>query len=198
MSYGGPRPCVASDPHRETHMRLQRTAIAGLLATAVLTAPGATAAPEPHVKDPAGDHPVAMGDIVTATFSTVRGKVPALRIQLSLAAAPTAPSLYSYTVSFTAGECPVDVMYHGSGESGTARCVVDGLTIDGPSVPVDVSVSGSTITFRIPLGGDLRTGVVLTDLAIVTAASGAVAGRGTGDPPLGDTATSTRTYRIGS
>lgn len=179
-------------------MQPQRIAIAGLLATAVLAAQGASAAPGPHVQDPGGDHPVAMGDIVSATFSTVRGKSPALRIQLSLAAAPTVPSLYSYTISFTAGECPVDVMYHGSGESGSARCVVEGLSVDGPSVPVDVSVSGSTITFRVPLGGDLRKGVVLTDLAVVTMPSGAVAGRGTGEPALGDTATSNRTYRIGS
>ena len=177
-------------------MRHRLSAAAALVTCALIVSSGPATAAGPHLEDPAGDYAVAAGDVVAATFSTVRGRnTPALQIELTLAGAPSQPAQFSYTVGFTAGECVMDVMYYGAAESASARCVTDGLEIDGYRVPVMVSVKGSTISMRMPLNRDVAMGVVLSDLAVVTSPGGLLAGRGA---PLGDSATSEKTYRVGT
>jgi len=165
------------------------------MAAVVLLAAQASAAPAPQLTDPKGDTQVAAGDIVSATFSS--GGARTMRVDLVVAAAPAESTPYSYEVRFTAGDCnynavlynhPVSVL--GFSKSGM------GCDTASSSLPAgDAAASGSTITFKIPLSGALKKGVVVRDITAATSPSGLFSGAVL--PVLQDTATTTATYTIG-
>jgi len=165
------------------------------LALTTVLASGALAAPKPQLTDPKGDYPVAGADIVSATLSTLPGAKGKLQIDLALAAAPTA---YSYSVNFIAGDCSFAAIYYGHPAEGVfsksgVGCRVAGST----SLPEgSFKIKGSTITFTVPLTGALKKGVTVTDITAGTAPSGMISGSVAA--ALGDNATTNATYKIGS
>ena len=172
-------------------------------AIAVLTASsGAYAAPEPQLTDPQGDHPIAAGDILSATFSTTgAASARVLQIDLVVAAAPSELTPYSYAVTFETLTCNFKAVYYSqpAGPLGFASSGVgcdDGQTSELPTG--DVTVSGTTITYRIPLaksGPALRRGDVLTKIRASTTLSG-LAALAEPTPHIQDTASTDRTYRV--
>ncbi len=165
------------------------------LALTTLLASSALAAPKPQLTDPKGDHPVAAGDIISATLSTLKGGKGKLQIDLVVAAAP---STYSYSVNFVAGDCSFGAIYYGHPFEGVFSRSGIGCRIAGStSLPEgSYKIKGSTITFLVPLAGDLKKGVTVTDITANTVPSGVISGGAAA--MLGDQAETDTTYTIGS
>ena len=170
--------------------------VTGALLLAVGAAPATAAGPQ--LTDPRGDHPVAAGDILSAAFTTIGAR--ALQIDLVVAAAPSQVTPYSYAVTFETTGCNFKAVYysHPAGPLGFESTGVgcdDGRTSELP--PGEVSVSGATITYRVPLDRTLRRGVTLTRIRAATTASGLLTAAEP-TPYVQDTAATDATYRIGS
>lgn len=177
-------------------MRPGSVLVASLVVAAATAAPGAAAGPQ--LTDPAGDHPVAAGDILSASFSTVGGRT--LQIDLVVAAAPSQVTPYSYAVTFETTGCNFKAVYysHPAGPLGFASSGVgcdDGSSSELPTG--DVTVSGATITYRLPLGRALRRGMTLSRIRAATTASGLLTAAEP-TPYVQDTAATSTTYRIGA
>lgn len=175
-----------------------RASVATLACAALVAgASGVSAAPAPQLTDPAGDHPIAAGDILSATFSTV-GRAPGLlQIDLVVGAAPSPLTPYSYAVTFETPTCNFKAVYY-SQPAGPLGVESSGVGCDdGQSSvlpPGDVAVSGTTITYRIPLGRRVLRGVTLRKLRAATTLSGLVT-LAEPTPYVQDTAATDKTYR---
>ena len=178
---------------------MRRFAAASAALAAMLMAGSATASPAPQLTDPAGDHPISAGDILSATFSPAPGKAGVLQIDLVVAAAPSQLTPYSYAVTFETMTCNFKAVYYSqpAGPLGFASSGVgcdDGQSSELPTG--DVTVSGTTITYRVPLTKDgLRRGDVLTKIRASTTLSGLVTAAEP-TPHVQDTASTDKTYRL--
>ncbi|HVF19073.1 MAG TPA: hypothetical protein VNA14_02385 [Mycobacteriales bacterium] len=159
----------------------------------------ATGAPAPLLTDPAGDHPIGAGDLLSASFSSIRTGAGTLQIDLVVAAAPSQLTPYSYAVTFQTLTCNFKAVYYSQPagplgfESSGVGCD-DGKSSELPTG--DVTVSGTTITYRIPLAkSGLRRGDLLTKIRASTTLSGLVTAAEP-TPHVQDTATTEKTYRI--
>ncbi len=163
-----------------------------------LAASSAHAAPVPVLTDPAGDHPIAAGDLISASFAST---ATTLQIDLVVNAAPAQTTPYSYAVTFETPTCNFKAVYYSqpAGPLGVASSGVgcdDGKSSTLPTG--DVSASGTTITYRIPLaktGPGLHRGDVLMKIRASTTLSGLVTAAEP-TPYIQDTAATDKTYRI--
>ena len=175
-----------------------RLLIAPAALLVALTAAPSSAKKVPLIEDPKGDYPVAAADIVSADMTTATKGKGSLVITLNLAAAPSTSTPYSYWVGFVVGDCnflaalynhPLEGVFTTSG----VGCTQPGET----SLPEgNVKVSGSTITWTVPLTGDLKKGATATDITAGTAPTGMISGGVV--EALGDAAATDKSYKIGS
>ena len=174
-------------------MRVRTLAVP--LALLVALSGTSSAKTAPLIEDPAGDHPVAAGDILTADILTTKKGKGALEITMTVGAPPSTTTPYAYTVMFTADDCDFSATYFGHPlEPAFLDSGVGCTEAAGGSKPAgNVKVSGSTITFLVPLTGALKKGVVVTDISAVTMFSGML-----NSGPIGDSAATDKTYKIGS
>jgi hypothetical protein len=168
---------------------MRRSATVAALGAVAVLASQAGAAPKPQITDAKGDYPVAAGDIVSATLSTVqKGLREQLQIDLVLAAAPSTSTPYSYAVGFTVGACNFRAIHYGHPADGVFSKSGVGCSGGGTSLPEgSYKIKGSTITFTVPMTGALKRGAKATKLVADTQPSGAVSGGAVA--ALGDAAT---------
>jgi len=162
---------------------MRRTLLA-LIAVTALAVPQAEAAPKPQLTDPKGDYPVAGADIVSALFTTVKGK---LVVTVELAGSPSTPAPFAYQLRFSTDEgCNWrgNVFYDGSSSGGCSGT---------DASPPAVKASGNKLIFTMAAKGVLKPGIELSGLAVSTTPGGALAGA-----PGGDTGTTETTYVIGN
>ena len=178
-------------------MTLRRVLPAVVVAIALAAAP-AGAKKAPLIEDPKGDYPVPNGDIVSADITTVPTGKGKLLITMDVAAAPSTSTPYSYSVNFVVGDCSFSAVYYGHPFEGVFTTSGVGCQVDGEtSLPEgNVKVSGTTITWTVPLTGDLKKGATATDITANAQPSGMASGGVVAT--LGDAASTDKSYKIGS
>lgn len=158
---------------------------------------GQASAKAPLIEDPKGDYPVPSADIVSADITTVKVGKGKLLIDLVLAAAPATTTPYTYSVSFVVDDCQFSAVYYGHPFEGVFSTT--GVGCDDPastSLPEGAAkISGSKITWTVPLAGALKKGATATDITAATQPSGMVSGGIVA--ALGDGATTDKSYKIG-
>ncbi len=178
-------------------MRLRRL-VAPVLLIACLAAPPALAKKAPLIEDPTGDHPVPVGDIVSADITSVTTGKGKLTITMTLAGAPSTTTPYSYSVNFIVGDCDFGAIYYGHPFAGVFTTSGVGCRETGStSLPEGtVKVSGATITWTVPMTGALKKGALATDITANAQPSGVISGGVVA--ALGDTAATDKSYKLGS
>jgi hypothetical protein len=149
---------------------MRRTLWLALLGGVVVLTPAAQAAPSPQVIDPKGDWQVASQDILSGRLSSViaDGK-PALRGELTLAAAPAAGVVTTYSLSFMVGSCDGYTWHYVWGGAAPATKVsleqVDFCHQQPTQVAqadhtyaASATLSGSTIVWQAPYVGMIKRG----------------------------------------
>lgn len=131
----------------------------------------AGAAPSPQLVDPAGDTPVASGDILSAELS-VEGRPgrEVLTIVATYAGSVTDVVPYTRGLTFKVGGCTfAAVQYSLSAPTPFGESHVGCATGESQERAGTVTANGSTLLFRVRLDGkDLRLGARVTDLAAYT------------------------------
>lgn len=177
---------------------MRRSAV--LLVTALLGLVAQPAGAEPPLlEDPRGDAPVAVGDIVSVDITTVLRGTGRVVITMTLASPPSTSTPYSYRVRLTAGSCDFQAVYFAHPTAAAFPTSAMGCDDHDNATPLgdgNGTVSGSTITWKLPLSGAFRRGAVLTDIRAGTEPGGL--STGTRLEAAGDTAATSTTYRIGS
>jgi hypothetical protein len=153
----------------------------------------------PLLEDPKGDAPVAVGDIVSADITTILRGGGKLVIRMSLASAPSTLTPYTYRLQFDVGACAFQAFYFGhpldAAFSKSAMGCADGNNAT-PLGEGNATVSGTSITWTVPLSGDFEPGALITRISAATEPGGLTSG--TRLEAAGDTATTHKTYTIGS
>ena len=170
-----------------------RRLVAPVLLVACLASPSAFAKRAPLIEDPAGDYPVAVGDLLTADITTLPAGKGKLVITIDLASAPTTSTPYSYSVNFNVEECAFRAIFWGHPLEGVFA--PNDVGCSGSSAEGVAKVTGTKITFTVPLGGALKKGAELTEINASTHVSGMAHPPGS---PLGDAAATDKTYKIGT
>ncbi|HVE63239.1 MAG TPA: hypothetical protein VNB94_05510 [Mycobacteriales bacterium] len=143
-------------------------AVLGLLA---LLPVNADAAPSPQLVDPAGDTPVASGDILSAQLSVLgRPGRESLVIEVKYAGSVTDTLPYTRGLTFTVGGCKFSaVQYSLSNPMPFGQSQVGCATGESEGRTGTMSAAGSVLVFRVRLDGkDLRLGAQVTKLAAYT------------------------------
>lgn len=136
--------------------------IAALLAVALVTP--AHAAPAPQVTDPKGDWAVASQDVLSARVSSVLvNRVPTLRAELTLAAAPESRLPTDFVVQFFVGCTVYDLNYDGT--TAALERLTCAATPVSSTAPATVTVRGTTLVLQAPYALGLRRGQVATYFA---------------------------------
>ncbi|HVE98949.1 MAG TPA: hypothetical protein VNA12_07200 [Mycobacteriales bacterium] len=176
---------------------MRRIAIPAAVALLGLVSQPAGAKP-PLLEDPRGDTPVAVGDIVSADITTILRGERKLVITMSLAAPPSTSTPYSYYLWFVAGTCRFFAVYFGHPVDAFQKSAM-GCDDGNNNTPYDkgnATVSGTSITWTVPLSGEFKPGAVIRKIRAGTQPGGM-----SSNPRLeaaGDTGTTDKTYRIGS
>jgi hypothetical protein len=153
---------------------MRRTLLAALVAAVAVLPSTAQAAPSPQIVDKKGDWAVDAQDILTARVSSVlvAGK-PALRAEMSLAAAPSAvPATYRF--GFMKGCVGYGFSYDwkGTATGSTAQffrqeCYTGaekpGETPKTTTLPATATVKGATLTWTTPFAAGIARGARVTD-----------------------------------
>lgn len=144
--------------------------IAALGLLAVLPA-NAGAAPSPQLTDPAGDTPIASGDILSALL-TVQGRPgrESLVMEVTYAGSVMDTVPYSRGLTFTVGGCTFWATYYSlSNPAPFGQSQAGCTTGQSQGHSGTVSAAGSSLVFRVRLDGkDLRMGAEVTDLTAYT------------------------------
>lgn len=148
---------------------MRRTIWTALLGGVVVLAPVALAAPSPQISDPKGDWQVASQDVVSGRLSSVlsAGK-PALKGELTLAAAPAAGVESMYALNFLVGCDGYTFSYIWPGVAQGAKATLDHYSFcqqrpateptADDSTPATVAVTGTTLTWQVPYTGKIVKG----------------------------------------
>lgn len=153
----------------------------------------------PLLQDPKGDAPVAAGDIVSADITTIlrgRGK---LVIKMSLASPPSISTPYSYRLRLDVGTCAFQAFYFSHPlDAAFSRSAMgcDDFNRATPLGKGNATVSGTSITWTVPLSGEFKPGALISGINAATEPGGMTSG--TQLEAAGDTGTTDKTYTIGS
>ncbi|HVE97683.1 MAG TPA: hypothetical protein VNA12_00700 [Mycobacteriales bacterium] len=163
---------------------MSRTGLGLALAAAVVLAQPVGAAPKPQLVDPKGDYPASGADLVSALFTTQKGKVV---VVVEFAGAPNAPVPFAYQLRFTTDEgCNWRGHYFGSTGEGSGGCT------GSDASPPAVKLKGNTMTFTMAAKGALKPGTELIGIAFTSTPGGVLAGT-----PGGDEGRTETTYTVG-
>jgi hypothetical protein len=190
---------------------MRRTLLAALVAGVATFTSTAQAAPSPQVRDPKGDWQVASQDVLSARVSSVlvSGR-PALRGELTLAAAPAVPT--TYKLYFYAGCIGYGFTYdwhvdaaHSAAKFTRSDCPAEIAEVvpKTQDFPATVTVKGTTLTWVAPYAGGVKRGTKVTGFAamVYTAPVGAVESdswTGYHEAYAGDVGYSDAVYVVGS
>ena len=156
--------------------------LAALLAVALATTTS-HAAPAAQFTDAKGDWAVASQDVLSARISSVlAGGAPAIRAELTLAAAPDPTLPSSYNVQFAVGCVSYALTY--DGKAATLQQVSCTRQPATTTAPATASVRGTTLVLQAPYALGLRRGQVAGPFAAVAYTAFAGFGVGLGPPTV--------------
>jgi hypothetical protein len=190
---------------------MRRTLLAALVAGVATFTSTAQAAPSPQVRDPKGDWQVASQDVLSARVSSVRvGGKPALRGELTMAAAPDVPTtynLYFYVGCVTyqfAYDWRVDAA-HSAAKFVRSDCPTSDTDVlpKTHDFPATVTAKGTTLTWVAPYAGGIARGTKVSGFAALVFTTPVFVDEGdswTGshEAYTGDIGYGTATYVVGS